>query len=441
MTSVSFFTLWRSSRLPPTTDTAPDQRRYGAVHRRPQAPHRRPQVAPHGSPHPRRPIRRERPAATRQTCPQKCSDMHPNGRDRAARDPAHPVSPAVRDAGPVQITTLGALAVDGRPVRGDRLVALVRALARRPRPRRVVRGARRGRVGGHPARRRRRCGAGAGLPRAPARAAGRGAPGGYRLPTDGPADRRRRRRGPARPGRARPCATATRRARTARPATRAAWCPPSRTSTDTATARLLADVVDAAAPRPALALGRGRRHGRGPAPLRAADPARRAARRAAGPRARGAGPRRRGSRGGRAGARRARRPVRHRPVARRRAGAPRPAARRARARTGARADAAPPRAVLTLPAAWRRPATALVGRDDDVAAVEAALGSSRRWSPSSRPAAPARPGWRPRSPGAPRPAAGPSASSSWPACARRPRCCPRCSRRSAASDATPRART
>jgi len=28
----------------------------------------------------------------------------------------------------VQITTLGALAVDGRPVRGDRLVALVAAL-------------------------------------------------------------------------------------------------------------------------------------------------------------------------------------------------------------------------------------------------------------------------------------------------------------------------
>jgi predicted ATPase/DNA-binding SARP family transcriptional activator len=34
----------------------------------------------------------------------------------------------VRDAVPVQITTLGALAVDGRPVRGDRLVALVGAL-------------------------------------------------------------------------------------------------------------------------------------------------------------------------------------------------------------------------------------------------------------------------------------------------------------------------
>ncbi|MEZ0447588.1 BTAD domain-containing putative transcriptional regulator [Cellulomonas sp. ICMP 17802] len=35
-----------------------------------------------------------------------------------------------------------------------------------------------------------------------------------------------------------------------------------------------------------------------------------------------------------------------------------------------------PRAVLALPAAWRRPATALVGRDADVAQVESALGTS-----------------------------------------------------------------
>ena len=34
----------------------------------------------------------------------------------------------MRDAVQVQITTLGALAVDGRPVRGDRLVALIEAL-------------------------------------------------------------------------------------------------------------------------------------------------------------------------------------------------------------------------------------------------------------------------------------------------------------------------
>ena len=46
MTSVSFFTLWRSSRLPRTTDTAPDQRRCTAVHRHPQGAVRRPQRAP-----------------------------------------------------------------------------------------------------------------------------------------------------------------------------------------------------------------------------------------------------------------------------------------------------------------------------------------------------------------------------------------------------------
>lgn len=37
---------------------------------------------------------------------------------------------------------------------------------------------------------------------------------------------------------------------------------------------------------------------------------------------------------------------------------------------------APRRATLTLPAAWRRPTTALVGRDDDLRQVEAALGAS-----------------------------------------------------------------
>ena len=51
--------------------------------------------------------------------------MHPNGREGGARDRgARRVAP-VRDAVPVQITTLGALAVDGRPVRGDRLVTLL----------------------------------------------------------------------------------------------------------------------------------------------------------------------------------------------------------------------------------------------------------------------------------------------------------------------------
>ncbi len=54
--------------------------------------------------------------------------MHPNGPEADVRTPGAPRVVPVRDAVPVQITTLGALAVDGRPVRGDRLVALVGAL-------------------------------------------------------------------------------------------------------------------------------------------------------------------------------------------------------------------------------------------------------------------------------------------------------------------------
>ena len=156
----------------------------------------------------------------------------------------------------MQITTLGALAVDGRPVRGDRLVGARRRAARRARPRRVVGGARRGRVGGHPARRRRRRGAGARLARAPARARRRG--GARRLPAAdrrtceidvvdaeallddgrGRAARRRRRARAQDLGRPRPARCSRR----------------SPTWTDPATAHLLAEVVTLRA-EAGLALG------------------------------------------------------------------------------------------------------------------------------------------------------------------------------------------
>src|SRR6478609_9251698 len=69
------------------------------------------------------------PAATRQTGGRRASGHAPErSRRRRPGPPGAPRVAPVRDAVPVQITTLGALAVDGRPVRGDRLVALVGAL-------------------------------------------------------------------------------------------------------------------------------------------------------------------------------------------------------------------------------------------------------------------------------------------------------------------------
>src|SRR4051794_16022006 len=60
-------------------------------------------------------------------CPRP-GPVPPSARWRPARTPAERPNRAVRDAGRVRITTLGPLAVDGRPVRGTRLAAAVREL-------------------------------------------------------------------------------------------------------------------------------------------------------------------------------------------------------------------------------------------------------------------------------------------------------------------------
>ena len=326
--------------------------------------------------------------------------MHPNGRDGASRATGRPrVAPRARCCPRADHDARGARR--RRPPRPRRPPGRARrGAARRPRPRRVVRGARRGRVGGHPARRRRRRGAGARLARAAARASPsrrRRAATGCRPTACGSTSSTPRTCSPAAATR---CAPATRRAPGTSAGTPRDLVPAVPDLTDAATAHLLADVVTLQA-QAGLALGQVDDMVEDLRRCALRHPARRAARRPPGARARGAGARRRGARRGRAGARRAGRPVRHRPVARRRAGAPRPAARRARAGT-ARGRRPRPRSarVLALPAAWRRPATALVGRDDDVAAGRGRARRRRRWSRSSRPAAPARPGWRARSPGA-----------------------------------------
>ncbi|WP_433120455.1 AfsR/SARP family transcriptional regulator [Micromonospora sp. CA-246542] len=103
---------------------------------------------------------------------------------------------------------------------------------------------------------------------------------------------------------------------------------------------------------------------------------------------------------------------------------------------------APPRppARVVLPAAWRRPMTALLGRERDVEALETALdesalvtivatggaGKTRLAAEVTRRAAAAGQGY---------------GWSSWPACARPTRCCPPCSRRSAAPTPRPPAAT
>ena len=323
----------------------------------------------------------------------------------------------------MQITTLGALAVDGHPVRGDQARRTHRRAARCARACRVVDDARRGRVGRHPARRRRRCGAGAGLPGAPAGLSVTGAPGGYRLPVeDLEID-------VARP---RACCEGARAAiRDGDPAT-------AHTLTGEARA-LVPTVPDLRIPRPRTCSVRSspcvRRAGWRSARPRtwsttcAAAPGhatRRAGRRAARAGARRAGPRRRGARAGGAGAYRARRPVRHGPVAGGRAGPSRAAARRA-ARHRPPRSRAPARSVL--PGPWRRPATALVGRDEDVAELEAARGGAPGDVVATGGAGKTRLADRGRPAGSPGP---PCGSSSWRGCGRRTRCCRRCSRFSAA---------
>src|SRR5688572_27133826 len=77
-----------------------------------------------GSPHPGRPIRPERPPRHARTSSATCPGHAVDAPERLT----DVVVPAYAMLSPVHITTLGALAVDGRPVRGDRLVALVGAL-------------------------------------------------------------------------------------------------------------------------------------------------------------------------------------------------------------------------------------------------------------------------------------------------------------------------
>ena len=276
----------------------------------------------------------------------------------------------------MQITTLGPLAVDGRPVRGERLAAVIRALVD-ARGRAVVhRAARGGRLGRRAARRRDRCRPGAGVPGTPARAArGRG-PGGYRVPAEEVTRRRGRGARARRPGR--------RRAARRRPGRRAALADEARALfpevpelDDAEDARLFADV---AALRAEAALA-----GAGPfdeADLRrlvARTPAGRAVGRPARAGARRAGPGRRGAGGGRATARRTGRPLRHRPVAGDHRGAPGAAARRAhrpgRARRGPGQHGADHAARRVAPAATaaRRPGA---GRRRPSAT---ALAETRRW--------------------------------------------------------------
>ena len=261
----------------------------------------------------------------------------------------------------MQITTLGPLAVDGRPVRGERLAAVVRELvdargravstsrwwtrsgtARRPTTR--------------PAPSRRWCPgcAGSGCPWSRCRAA-TGCP-----PTRSPSTR------------SRPARWSTRRAPRSGAVTSAppaAWPIEARA--------LFPEVPELVTRRGHPAVRRRRRAARrggtgrrgpvrrgGPAPARRAYAARRAVRRPARPGARRAGPRRGGAGGGRAAARRAGRPVRHRPVAGDHRGPPGAAARRAHrpARRGAAPATGADHAARRVAAAGDRPGRAGAGR-------------------------------------------------------------------------------
>ena len=264
MTSVSFFTLWRSSRLPRTTDTAPDQHRCAAVHRHPQGRLRHPQRAPQAV-HTRT-VRfvanaRARHART------DANDTPGRCRDCTRTADVSPVSPRCGMLSPCTSPRSGRSPSTAGPSAGTawwrssaRSSTRAGAACRRQPSSRTSGTASRPTTRPAPCRRSSPGRAGSGCPI-------EAAPGGYRLPADGLqidvvdaeallAERARTR-----------CARATAAARPRpRPTRRAALFPTIPDLVHAGHRALLADVVDPAR-RGGPRARPGRRRGRGPAPL------------------------------------------------------------------------------------------------------------------------------------------------------------------------------